>query len=300
MSYLPRRAPRHESLDVRGLRHHLTRWGPESDDPVVLLHGWADTADTFQFVVDAFERDWPLAAFDWRGFGRSAWAGAGYWFPDNFGDLDQILDHLCPHRPARLVGHSMGGNIALQYAGIRPERVRRVVSLEGFGLRRVPVDGTPGRYREWLQQLRGTQSFAEFASFGDLARRLMSRNPRLTPDRADFIARSWAAGIEGGRVRITADPAHKLVNPYRYRRDETEACWRQISAPVLLVLAGQSEYLPRLGPDGMLEALRAAIPGVQVEVLVDAGHMLHHDRPDEAAHLVEAFLLEEQLRAAGP
>jgi len=293
LSYLPRRAPRHESLDVRGLRHHLTRWGPPSDDPIVLLHGWADTADTFQFVADALDRDWPLVAFDWRGFGRSAWSSTGYWFPDYFADLDHILERLCPHRPVRLVGHSMGGNIALLYSGIRPERVRRVVSLEGFGLQRTPVESAPARYREWLHQLREPPSFGEFAGFADLAHRLMSRNPRLTQDRAEFIARSWAAEVAGGRVRITADPAHRLVNPYRYRRDEAEACWRQIAAPVLLVLSGQSEYLPKLGQDGTAEAFRAAIPGVRIEVLHDAGHMLHHDRPEAVAGLIEAFLLEE-------
>ena len=143
-----RRLPRHETRTVRGLAHHVTRWGPESDDPVVLLHGWADTADTFQFLVDALEGDWPLVAFDWRGFGRSAWSGTDYWFPDYFADLDFLLDTLCPAGPARLVGHSMGGNIALLYAGIRPERVRSVVSLEGFGLPRSDAEDAPGRYRE--------------------------------------------------------------------------------------------------------------------------------------------------------
>ena len=79
----------------------------------------------------------------------------------------------------------------------------------------------------------------------------------------------------------------------RYRRDEAEACWRQIAAPALLVLSGESEYLPKLGQDGTEEAFRAAIPGVRIEVLHDAGHMLHHERPEVVAGLIEAFLLEE-------
>lgn len=293
MNYRARRAPRHATLELRGLAHHVTRWGPESDDPVVLLHGWADTADTFQFVADALEREWPLAAFDWRGFGRSAWCQDGYWFPDYFADLDRFLDHVCPQGPARLVGHSMGGNIALLYAGIRPERVRRVVSLEGYGLPRVDVAQTPGRFREWLHQLREPPTFGEFKSFDDLARLLERRNPRLPADRAGFVARSWAMETAGGGVRITADPAHKLVNPYRYRRDEAEACWQQITAPALLVLAGASEYLQRLGEDGTPGGFRASIPGVRIETVKDAGHMLHHERPEAVAALIEAFLLEE-------
>ena len=285
-----RRLPRHETRTVRGLAHHVTRWGPESDDPVVLLHGWADTADTFQFLVDALEGDWPLVAFDWRGFGRSAWSGTDYWFPDYFADLDFLLDSLCPAGPARLVGHSMGGNIALLYAGIRTERVRSVVSLEGFGLPRSDVEDAPGRYREWLHQLRDPPPFGEFKSLEELAQLLLKRNPRLTQDRAEFIARSWSAETDTGTVRITADPAHKRVNPYRYRRDEAEACWRRIQAPTLLVLAGRSEMLPRLGEDGTEAGFRAAIPGVHIEVLETAGHMLHHEQPEALARVVEAFL----------
>lgn len=285
-----RRLPRHETRTVRGLAHHVTRWGPESDDPVVLLHGWADTADTFQFLVDALEGDWPLVAFDWRGFGRSAWSGTDYWFPDYFADLDFLLDSLCPAGPARLVGHSMGGNIALLYAGIRTERVRSVVSLEGFGLPRSDVEDAPGRYREWLHQLRDPPPFGEFKSYDELAQLLLKRNPRLTEDRAAFIARSWSAETDTGTVRITADPAHKLMNPYRYRRDEAEACWRRIQAPTLLVLAGRSEMLPRLGEDGTEAGFRAAIPGVHIEVLETAGHMLHHEQPEALARVIEAFL----------
>lgn len=292
MTYQARRVPRHETLMVRGLAHHVTRWGPESDDPIVLLHGWADTADTFQFLVDALEGTWPFAAFDWRGFGRSAWSSAGYWFPDYFADLDQILDTLCPAGPARLVGHSMGGNIALLYAGIRPERVRSVVSLEGFGLPSSSPEDAPGRYREWLHQLREPPPFGEFKSFDELAHLLSRRNPRLPSDRAAFIARSWAAETVTGTVRITADPAHKLLNPYRYRRDEAEACWRKITAPALLVLAGRSEFLPRLGEDGTEAGFRASIPGLRLEVLESAGHMLHHEQPEEVARLVESFLGE--------
>jgi pimeloyl-ACP methyl ester carboxylesterase len=277
-------------MTVRGIEHHVVRWGPDSDDPVVLLHGWADTADTFQFLVDAFAQDRPLVAFDWRGFGRSGWQDGGYWFPDYLGDLEALLDRLCPHAPARLVGHSMGGNIALLYAGIRPERVRRVCSLEGFGLPRSAGGEAPERYREWLQQLREPPAFGEFGSYDDLAHYLARRNPRLDRARADFIARSWAIAGPEGKVHIAADPAHKRVNPYRYRRDEAEACWRRITAPALLVMGEDSDYRRHLGPDGQPDVLATAFPQLRVETLRDAGHMLHHECPEAVAVIVERFL----------
>lgn len=290
MPYQPRRPPRHDSIAVRGIAHHISRWGPPSDDPIVMMHGWADTADTFQFVVDALEDDRPVVAFDWRGFGRTVLRADNYWFPDYFADLDQLLEQLCPAKPARLVGHSMGGNVALMYAGIRPERVRCVVSMEGFGLIGTSPDQAPGRMRKWLAQLRKTPVFGEYASYQDLAQLLLHRNPRLTRDRAEFIATSWAAATPDGKVRILAEPGHKLVNPYLYRRDEVEACWRQIAAPAMLVLAEQSEFLPKLGTDGLLGRFRESIPGVRIEVLAGAGHMLHHEQPGAVAQLLEDFL----------
>ena len=84
-AYQVLREPRHETLRVRGIDIHLTRWGPapsESAPPIFLLHGWLDCGETFQFVVDALQCEWPLVALDWRGFGRSEWPQDGYWFPD--------------------------------------------------------------------------------------------------------------------------------------------------------------------------------------------------------------------------
>lgn len=290
--YVPRRPARHESLTVRGLRHHVSRWGPPAPDPIVMMHGWADTADTFQFVVDAFEADWPVAAFDWRGFGRSGRAADGYWFPDYLADLDRLLDELCPEGPARLVGHSMGGTLALMYAGVRPDRVRSVVSMEGYGLARTQPDQAAQRLRTWLRQLREPPSFGEYESFEDLTHRLVQRNPRLNPDRAAFIARSWAEAAPDGKVRLLADDAHRVVNPYLHRRDELEACWQQATAPALLVLAEHSELLPRLGPDGTVARFRETVPDLRIEVLAGAGHMLHHEQPEAVARVLEDFIRE--------
>jgi len=290
MSYQPRRAARPEMLLIRGLMHRVLRWGPESDDPVLLLHGWADSADSFQFIADEIAPTLPLVALDWRGFGHSEWSPAGYWFPDYYADLEQLLDQLCPAGGARLVGHSMGGNIAMTYAGIRPARVRKLVNLEGFGLPRTDPSQAPERHAKWLDQLREAPEFSDYADAGDLAARLMRRNPRLPADRASFVADSWTRPLAGGGVRLRADPAHRLVNPYLYRREEMEACWRRQTAPVLMVFGGQSDLAARLGTEGGEAAFRGSIPDVRVEVLADAGHMLHHEEPAALARLIEDFL----------
>src|SRR3569833_388468 len=120
------RVPWHEFVTVRGLRHRLTRWGGRSSTPVILLHGWMDTGETFQFLVDHLPESWSCVAPDWRGFGESEWPAEGYWFADYFADLEALLGLLSPDQPARSIAHSMGGNVATMYAGIRPKRLRWV------------------------------------------------------------------------------------------------------------------------------------------------------------------------------
>jgi pimeloyl-ACP methyl ester carboxylesterase len=289
-TYVPRRAPESFDLKLRGLRHHVTRWAGTDPDPVVLLHGWADTGDTFQFLVDAMEQRHTFLAPDLRGFGRSEWPADGYWFPDYFADLEAVLDELAPQRPVTLVGHSMGGNIATMYAGIRPERVGRVVCIEGFGLARTRPEQAPARYREWLGQLREPPAFSRFPSLQAFTDLLVRRNPRLTRERAAFIASAWTALQTDGSVVVGADPAHKRVNAVLYRREEAEAVWREITAPVLYVIAEQSEFLPRLGEDGRPDNVARIIRRLEPCTIPDAGHMVHHERPEQLAVEIEAFL----------
>ncbi len=289
-TYQPRRTPSHEQVVVRGLRHHVTRWPGAERETHVLLHGWMDTGDTFQFLVDAMSDRHAFVAPDWRGFGRTEWPPDGYWFPDYFGDLDALVDLWSPDQPVTLIGHSMGGNIATLYAGIRPERVRRVVCIEGFGLARTQPEEAPGRYREWLRQLREPPTFADFPSLEAFAHLLARRNPRLTAGRARFIARAWTAQAGDGSVRVMSDPAHKRVSAVLYRREEAEACWREIIAPVLYVIAGQSDFMPRLGEDARPETMARLIRRLEPCVIDDASHMIHHERPAELAREIEAFL----------
>jgi pimeloyl-ACP methyl ester carboxylesterase len=292
-AYQALRQPRRETVTVRGLKMHLTRWGPEPsalDPPVFLLHGWLDAGETFQFIVDAFKKDWPVIAPDWRGFGRSEWPQESYGSPDYLGDLDALMDRISPHLPVRMVGHSMGGNIANLYAGLRPERVRCVVNLEGLGLPRTSAADAPQRMRKWLDQIKGPVVEKNYDSFAQLASIIQFRYPRFSPGAAAFVARVWGVPDEGGRVRLAADPRHHWVNPILYKREDAEATWREIRAPLLMMMGEESDYLKRLGADGTMEALSAAYPGAELAGIAGAGHMLHIERPELVAPRIEAFL----------
>ena len=111
-SYKPCKVARCEFIEIRSLKCHVRRWGPADAPPLVLLHGSRDCGATFQFMIDAFARDYHFIAPDWRGYGRTDWNPQGYWFQDYLVDLDLMLDALVPDTPVTLIGHSLGGQVA--------------------------------------------------------------------------------------------------------------------------------------------------------------------------------------------
>lgn len=279
--YEPKRARRSARLSIRGVDYEVSEWGSASDPLLVYLHGWGDTGSTFQFVVDELRRDWFVIAPDWRGFGRTAVDAPTYWFPDYLADLDHLLRHYSPDVPVRLVGHSMGGNVAGLYAGAMPERVVNLVNLEGVGLPDTAPTEAPGRYRDWIESGHTRPEFSERDNFSALAKTIRRNSPRMTAAQAEFVAREWAEENTAGRVRLRANPAHKLPNPVLYRRAEAEACWRNVAAEVLLVAGRHSDFGSYID---------LPYPRRQVAWIEDAGHMLHFEQPGSLAHLMEEFL----------
>jgi pimeloyl-ACP methyl ester carboxylesterase len=306
--YAARRVAASTHTPLRGMRYHAWQWGDAGlagpgRPPLVLLHGWMDVGASYQFVVDAlaaaegFER-WVIAP-DWRGFGRSLPPPGtdGYWFPDYLADLDALLDALLPAEgPAQvdLVGHSMGGNVAMGYAGVRPARVRRLVNLEGFGLPATRPQQAPKRLQQWLDELKTPQALRDYASVDEVASRLMKNNPLLPADKAAWLAPHWSEQRADGRWHILGDPAHKRANPVLYRVDEVLETWKCITAPLLWVEGDRTDVAKWWGhryPRSEFDE-RLAVVGAPVTraVLSPAGHMLHHDQPEALAAELAAFL----------
>lgn len=286
---------RSEFLTVRGLKYHIRHWGRDDAPLLFMLHGWMDTSASFQFVVDALQRDWHVIAPDWRGFGLSENSGADtYWFPDYMGDLDAILLHYAPEQAVNLLGHSMGGNVACLYAGVRATRISKLINLEGFGMPVTRPEQAPARYAMWLNDLLEPAVSRGYATLNDVARRLQKNNPRLSDARADFLAQNWAAQNANGEWEILGDPAHKHNGPLLYHVEEVMACWQKITAPVLWVEAADTDVWRWMGDKqkARIETDRRIqfIPNVKTEMIPDAGHMLHHDQPQLLAGMIELFL----------
>lgn len=272
-----------------------------------MVHGWMDVGASYQFVVDALSDDFmrgrQIIAPDWRGYGLTEGPAVdSYWFADYMADLDFLLDHFAPGGQVDLLGHSMGGNVVMCYAGVRPERIRRLVNLEGFGGPATRVEQAGPRYAQWMDELkqlgRGEKALLPYPSAEGVARRLSKTNPRLArdavgQDRANWLARQWARENAQGQWEILGDPAHKIVFAQLSRLDELLDLYQRISMPLLAVEASDNalhgwwkgqftlqEYHQRL----------KLIADCRIAQVQDAGHMLHHDQPEQLARLLEDFL----------
>lgn len=300
--YVPRRTARSEQVPLRGLSYHCLVWGDASlvtpECPLlVLTHGWMDVGASFQFVVDALAGleggRRMIVAPDWRGFGGSKCTTDSYWFADYLGDLDALIHHYSPDAPIDLLGHSMGGNVVMSYAGVRPTRVRKLINLEGFGLPATKPEDATKRLAHWLDELQTPQALTPYADAAAVAARLMKNNPRLSADKAAWLALHWGEQRADGRWHLRADAAHKRTNPVLYRVEEVLAAWRAITAPVLWVDGAHTQLAQWWGTRYSMEEFHgrlAQVANVTQHRLMNSGHMLHHDEPEALAQHLLDFL----------
>jgi len=253
-----------------------------------MLHGTRDSSITFQFVVNRLQREWEIIAPDWRGHGLTERAHS-YWFHDFVADLSSIIDLLFPAQEVPLVGHSLGGNVAGIFAGLRPERVSHLISLDGFGplTNHLPVDPIT-LFRQFLDvENREERAYPDLAA---MAARLQQANPRLTQSQASFLAEhSSRAGPDGRRYWLFTSSFQRSLPSFR-NLEEWGLIWAEITAPALWILSeDQRQGAPVRDPEEM--ARRSGLmPHVELRQIPHTGHNLHHDEPIQVAHFIEEFL----------
>ena len=298
--YQVQKASRTSFIRLRQLNYHVREWGTPRPGqlPLFMVHGWMDVSASFQFVVDAMQQDRHIISPDWRGFGLTDVGEVDtFWYPDYLADLDALIDHFVPEGQIDLLGHSMGGTVVSMYAGARPERIRRLINLEGFGLAATKPSQAPGRYAKWLNEIKATrQGEMNLRSYPDsdaVAQRLIKTNPRLSLDKAQWLAQHWAQQNSNGEWEILGHPAHKVINPYLFRVEEMLAIYQSISAPVLNVEASQNDlekwWQGKYTQEEFHERIKH-IKDIHSITIQDAGHMMHHDQPQILAQHIEAFL----------
>ena len=288
-AYTPRKISRSRFVNMRGLQCHVREGGAETAPVVVLLHGSRDCSATFQFMVDEFRGEFHFIAPDLRGYGRTEWNPQGYWFQDYLVDLECVLDTLLPGRVAPLVGHSLGGQVAGIYAGVRPKRVSKLIALDAFGLPDTDPEETPDHLSKWINGwMAAPEPSRPYAAITQMAERLRRANGRLTDEKALFLAAESSRQRSDGAFEWSFDPLHRAPFALQHRKSEWAACMKRIEAPTLWLASDRKSRID-LEPGG-LAARAALLQNVVCDKVKDTSHNLHHDKPADVARIVEAFL----------
>ena len=285
--------PTSSTVSVRGLDLKLWSWEPprgSSGLTILLLHGFADTAPSFDFVASRLAlAGHRVVAPDQRGFGDSAWIGAGgyYHFPDYLADAVDLLRQLAPERLA-VVAHSMGGTVAVQLAGVGVVPIEKLVLMEGLGPPAHPLELVPDRYRRWLQDLETHRTRPEHRSFSSMdavVERLVATHPGVPVEILRTRAPLLVKQRDDGRFVWKFDPLHRTTAPTPFLVEAFKAFLRGISCPTLVISGGPTGF----HPEDEEERIRA-IPDVRVVEIPDAGHMMHWTRPEEVSRAIVDFL----------
>jgi pimeloyl-ACP methyl ester carboxylesterase len=289
-----------------GLEYHVLEWGAaRAAAPVaVLLHGFLDHAWAWAEVAERLaEAGMRVVAPDWRGHGDSEWIGPGgyYHFMDYVADLDDVVAQVAPGEAVSVAAHSMGGSVAMYWAGVRPARCKALALVEGLGPPELPAVALPARTAMWIDAWKRTRGKPEkvMASIADAAARLRHHDPMLGETQALWLAERGTRGADGehqGGVRWKHDPLHLTTGPYPFRIDVAHQFLAAITAPVLYVEGSASTF--RL-PSGEVDARLAYVKRASRAVVEGAGHAVARHRPAELAAVLHAHFSAPEPEPGG-
>jgi pimeloyl-ACP methyl ester carboxylesterase len=276
------------------LRLHYVDWGNEGAPPLVLIHGGRDHARSWDWVAQDLRRDYHVIAPDLRGHGDSSWAIGGHYNIHEFVlDIAQLLDAIDVF-PVTIVGHSLGGAVAINYAAIYPDHVKKLVAVEGLGpppviLKRFEDKPIWERIHDWIQQVRSFSSRVpkRYPSIEAAAQRMLEENSFLSPAQAHHLTVHGVARNEDATYTWKFDNYMRILYPQRYDAAEIRELWGRITCPTLLMRGAES-----WARDPSEDERVRAIENARLVEIPEAGHWVHHDRLDEFLREVRAFLDE--------
>ncbi|MDP6707111.1 MAG: alpha/beta hydrolase [Alphaproteobacteria bacterium] len=284
--------PTSHSYFSQRLRLHYVDWGNAGAPPLLLVHGGRDHCRNWDWVAQRMRGDYHILAPDLRGHGDSQWMlGGSYNLPEFVYDIAQLL-HQTELTPTPIVAHSLGGMISLLYAGLYPEKVEKLVVIEGLGLSpertgEVAKQPTADRMAEWVDELRTISGRApkRYPTLEEAYRRMQEANPHLSPEQARHLTVHGVNRNEDGTYSWKFDNYVRQSTPYGLSPSRTRELWSRITCPVLL-LRGTESWASDPAQDGRAENFQ----NVRVVNIEGAGHWLHHDQLETFLDLVGEFL----------
>ncbi|MDO9489457.1 MAG: alpha/beta hydrolase [Sphingomonadaceae bacterium] len=274
------------------LRLHYADWGNAGAPPLLLVHGGRDHCRSWDWVAERLQKDWHVICPDLRGHGDSAWAPDGNYEMTAFVyDLAQLV-HQLDVEQVTIVAHSLGGNISTRFTGLYPEKVRKLVSIEGLGpspkvLAERAQKPFADRWRKWIADKRTAAGRLpkRYATIEEADARMKAENAYLTDEQARHLTIHGINRNEDGTWSWKFDNHLNVWSFTDIPQAEIEALWAAIACPTLL-LYGADSWASNPERDGRIEHFRNA----RVVEFEKAGHWLHHDQFDRFIAELEAFL----------
>lgn len=272
----------------QGLRLHYADWGNEQAPPLILVHGGRDHCRSWDLIARSLQPHFHVLAPDLRGHGDSDWAkGGSYALTEYVYDLSRLVRSTSARQVA-LAGHSMGGMVALIYAGTFPDQVSALVVLDGVTVlpdaQRLPAHE---RIAKWIGQLDDLEDREprRYRTIEEAAAQMRAHNKRLPPELAQHLAGFGVRRNADDTYSWKFDPYQRAMAPHRLWPEDHVSLWSRITCPTLLLHAEES-FLAGSKAAGLPGYFRQA----RTETISGAGHWLHHDRPDEVLSSIRTFL----------
>jgi pimeloyl-ACP methyl ester carboxylesterase len=274
------------------LRLHYVDWGNPSLPTLVLVHGNRDHARSWDWVARALRQDWHVVAPDLRGHGDSDWVQGGpYAIADFVLDLANLIDALGAE-PVTLVGHSLGGSVTVMYSGVYPERVRKLVSIEGLGpppamVERMRARPPHERMQDWVRQMRdlSRRQPRRYPSLDAAAKRMREENSFLSEEQALHLTAHGVNRNEDGSYSWKFDNYTRNFAPYRFDVDDMRTLWKRVACPTLLIRGADS-----WASDPIADGRAAVFQHARSITIPNAGHWVHHDQLDRFLAALAEFL----------
>jgi len=273
------------TLDLEHLRLAGLEWGPADGSPVIALHGWLDNAASFSGLAPLLDNH-RVIALDLTGHGRSDHrpAGCSHHFVDWVPQVLEAADVL-GLETFDLVGHSMGAGISSMVPAAAPDRVRRLVLIEGAGPMAIKPEEAANLFRMALEDERRVASAtAKVHSNLDAAVTARCRDTDLDPFSARVLVERSVEEVSGG-FRFTFDPRLRTRSRWRFTEEQVISLLGAIDCPVLAIRAASGWPFP----EEQMEMRMDAIPRV-TRFHLEGGHHVHLTHPDRVAPPIREFL----------
>ncbi|MCF6328531.1 MAG: alpha/beta hydrolase [Henriciella sp.] len=289
--------PTEHTFTSQRLKLSYALWDKPGAETIVLVHGGRDQKHSWDWVATHLARKYRVVAFDLRGHGKSQWSNDGdYGVMDHVFDLATLMDDVV-RSDAILIGHSLGGNIVLRYCGLFPDRVTKLVAIEGLGpspkmlaqRNSQPIDE---RLRDWIEQRRklSTRLPRVMQDPEQASARMRAAFTQLSETHIQHLTKTGITTNQDGTVSWAYDPAGMGRSPSDIPYQDFQFLWTQVTCPTWLVYGARS-----WASDPQKDGRASHFSNASVSIIENAGHWLHHDQFDNFITALDAFLNARQI-----